>query len=577
MKMHDDGTLRRTFITVLVVLGILAILAAILFPCFARAREKARSTAYTSEATAPPSDMAPALGEPAEEAMAAEPPDRDAWMTSTYLGGSGARERLAKLVEEGVMVGGQLVKLEAFAREYSQAFDIPTDRALSLTAQTERARIVRDGERTYLQVGIQAAKREAPRRPALNICLVIDRSGSMQEAGKLEYARRAAIEVVQRLADTDTIAVIAYDDAAQVLVPATRATNTQPVIDRIASLEPGGSTDIHAALEAGYVEVRRDFDADAINKVMLLSDGEVTAGIEDPAAFARLAAGEFDEGIETTAVGMGLDYDEELMMTIAREGKGNYHFIREAAAISDIFHEELEELTHVVAKALRLRIHLADDIELIRVLGSAELEEAEVEAVRRTERVQDERLYRELGITTDRDDIEDEPGIKMMIPQFSMGASHVVMLEIKLPPGSGTRAVADVYLKYKDIVFTANREEHAEVTVEYTDSADTAVASIRRPVKKNRLGFQTGEVLKRAAALIDRGEHGEAARVIDEHMALLGIAAREWRDSDLDRDGELLAAYREVIAGMGSQYAADPELGDYLVKSLTYSAYQRTH
>jgi len=561
-------------VTVLVVVALIAILAAVLFPTFSCAREKAR-VAYedaTMAPGAPPPDAPP--GGLAEEEPG--PPDRDAWVSSTYLGGEGARERIAKLIDEGVMVGGQLVKLEAFTREYSQAFPIPTDRALALTAQTERARIIRSGDRTFLQVGLQAIKREAPRRPALNICLVIDRSGSMGSEDKMQYARQAAIEVVKRLADSDTIAVVAYDDTVDVAAAATSASNRQAVIDRIAALEPGGSTDIHAGLEAGYAEVRTHLDAEAINKVILISDGEVTAGIDDPAAFARLTAERFDEGIETTAVGMGLDYDEALMMTIAREGKGNYHFIREAETIPGIFREELEELTHTVAKALRLRIRLADDVELVRVLGSAVLEEEDVEAVKRTEQVQDERIRRELGITADRGDLDDEPGIKMMIPQFAMGASHVVMLQIEVPPGSGSRSVADVYLKYKDIVFRTNRDEHAQVTIEYTDTQDASVASIRQAVKKNVLGFETGEALQRAAALIERGEHGEAARVIDERMAVLGVAAREWHDEDLNRDGELLAAYREVIAGLSGDYAGDPELGDYLVKSLTYSGYQMT-
>jgi hypothetical protein len=95
-------------------------------------------------------------------------------------------------------------------------------------------------------------------------------------------------------------------------------------------------------------------------------------------------------------------------------------------------------------------------------------------------------------------------------------------------------------------------------------------------VKKNILGFRTGEALQKAAALIQRGSYGEAAKVIDEQMVVLGVGAREWKDPDLDKDGELLAAYREVIGGMGTRYASDDALGEYLAKSLTYSAYQRT-
>jgi hypothetical protein len=69
------------------------------------------------------------------------------------------------------------------------------------------------------------------------------------------------------------------------------------------------------------------------------------------------------------------------------------------------------------------------------------------------------------------------------------------------------------------------------------------VASIRQPVKKNLLGFETGEALQKAAALIRSGQAGEAAKAIDEQMVVVGVAAQEWKDPDLDKDGALLAAY----------------------------------
>ena len=501
--------------------------------------------------------------------------DRNAYVSSSYLAGSGQRERLAKLVEEGVMVDGKRVKLEAFASQYSQPFSIPTKTALSLAAATERSKIMTKGGKTYLQVGIQAIDREAPKRAKLNLCLVIDRSGSMS-GEKMQYARSAAVEAVGHLAKTDIISVVAYDDRPEVLVAARKASDKEAIRAKIESLNDRGSTDIHSALEAGYAEVKKNLDPKAINEVILLSDGEVTAGIADISAFSRLTSDMFDKGIQTTAIGMGLDYDEELMMTVARQGKGNYHFVREAAAITDIVDQELEDLTHVVASALRLRIELAEGVEAVRVLGSAELAEDQVASVKRTEEIQDERVRRELGITSDRQDIEDEPGIKTIIPQFHIGDSHVVLIEVSIPAGKGKRKIADVHLKYKDLVFVKNQETKVPVSIDYTTSDDAMVASISRPVKKNVLGFQTGEALQRAAVLIGRNRPADAAKAIDEQMVLLGVAAREWKDRDLDKDHDLLAAYMDVVAGLHTQYAGDRELGEYLAKSLTYAAYQRT-
>jgi len=529
---------------------------------------------WADEGRAGPAEGAAPGGAPA--AAPAPRMDPNAYVTSTYLGGRGERERLAKLIEDGVLVNGKQVKLAAFSKQYSQAFPIPTQTAIDLTAATERGKVLTTGGRTYLQVGLQAIKREAPKRPPLNICLVVDHSGSMGDEGKIENARAAAVQVVDRLASTDTIAVVVYDTTPTVLVSARKATGKQAIQAKLRTLQPGNSTDIYAALQSGYAEVRKNLDPQAINEAILLSDGQVTSGVSDRSAFSRLTSKAFDEGIQTTTIGMGLDYDEELMMTVAREGKGNYHFVKDAASIHDILREELEDLTHVVAKALRLRIKLAEGVQLVRVLGSAQMTQEEVASIKATERKIDERVYRELGITENRQHVEDEPGIKVVIPQFYMGDSHVVMLEINVPAGKRPAKIADVYLKYKDIVFRTNREVETSVKVDRATTEDQKVASIRQPVKKNLLGFETGEALQKAAAFIQRGQPGEAAKAIDEQMVVLGVAARAWKDPDLDKDGTLLAAYRDVIAGMGAQYAGDRDLGEYLAKSLTYSAYQRT-
>src|SRR5262249_39713150 len=110
------------------------------------------------------------------------------YLSNGYIGGQGERDRIEKLISEGVIVDGKRVKLEAFARNYGQAFPIPTKEALSVTAETERAKIIQQGDKTYLQIGLQAMKGELPKRPPLNVALVIDCSGSMMEENKMGAA-----------------------------------------------------------------------------------------------------------------------------------------------------------------------------------------------------------------------------------------------------------------------------------------------------------------------------------------------------------------------------------------------------
>lgn len=499
------------------------------------------------------------------------------YISNTYMGGSGMKDRLEKLISEGVMVEGKRVKLEAFSRHYAQAFPIPTTTALNLSADTERSKIIQDGDKTFLQVGIQAIQGELPRRPPLNIALVMDRSGSMADENKMEFAKQAAAQLVDKLSGNDVFALVAFDNAAQVLLPAQKVSNKAHVKNVIAHLAPGGGTNIYDGLQLGYQEAQKHAARDGVNLVILLSDGQVTAGVTDPARFQQLVSAQVDRDIQTTSVGLGVQFNEDLMLSIARDGKGNYHFIKDGADTQKVFAKELDELTHIVAKALKLRIQLADGVGLVRVLGATQLSEEQVKQVKTEEKKIDRKVYEELGIPQNRQKDKDEPGIKVLIPNFYRGDSHVVMLEVSIPKGSGTRKVADVFLKYKDLVFKRNREAKVTVSVDYVPDRDAMIASINKNVKKNLLGFQTGEALIEAAALLERGRIADAVKKIDERMVVLGKAAQLWRDKDLDRDGKLLDRYKTVIAQLNTApHLASGEFGQYLKKSLTYAGYQMT-
>ena len=473
---------------------------------------------------------------------------------------------------------GKHVRLESFASNYAQVFPIPTTTALGLTVDTERTKIVQDGDRTYLQIGIQAMKGEAPRRSPLNIALVIDRSGSMGDEHKLDYVKSAALSLVDRLGPEDVFSLVAFDDTARVLVPAQRGADCGWIKKQIAALAPGGSTNIYDGLSLGYREAAKNRVTDGVNRGILLSDGEVTAGVRDPQPFQILADRACaEQDIQTSSIGVGVEFNEDLMLGIARDGKGSYHFLRDGGDTGQVFATELDDLTHVVARAVKISVRLADGVGLVRVLGSATLDARQTARVKADEKRIDRKVAEELGIAANRRPETDEPGIKMLIPDFYRGDSHVVMMEIAVPRGRGSRKIAEVSMKYKDLVIKANREVRNAVAIQYTPSRADMIASINRSVKKNLLGFETGEALTDAADLIAQWRVSEAVRKVDERMTVLGVAARKWRDRDLEGDGRLLDSYKAVLARLNAnQQLACGEFGEYLRRSLMYNGYQMT-
>ncbi len=502
------------------------------------------------------------------------------YVADTYIGGNGERDRLAKLISAGVLVDGRRVKLEAFTHNYAQAFAIPQTTALGLSADTVQSKIIQSGAHTYLQIGIQAMKGEPLRRPNLNITLAIDRSGSMRDEHKLEYAKSAAMQLVNSLTPDDTFSLVAFDDHADVLVPARHVVDKAAVRRLISSLHPGGGTNIYEGLKLAYGQAGKNITAEGVNRVILLSDGQVTVGVRDPQKFHHLTASQVDSDVETSAVGVGVEFNEDLMLGLARDGKGNYHFLKDGADTQQVFASELDELSHVVARDVKLRIQLAPGVGLVRVLGAPTLDAQQTASVKQDERKMDARVSEELGIAPDRQNAPEEPGIKMLIPAFYRGDSHVVMLEIKVPPQSASEPVckiADVSVKYKDLATLTNRTASVGVAVGYAPTQNEMIYSVNRSVKKNLLGFQTGEALTQAAQLMAQGRVGEAVQKVDERKTILDVAARQWQDSDLARDGGLLDRYKAVLMQFGSNHQlAQDNIGQYLQRTLTYNGYQMT-
>lgn len=518
------------------------------------------------------------------------------YVADTYIGGNGEKDRLQKLIQSGVLVDGKRVKLEAFTHNYAQSFPIPQQTALNVSADAVQSKIIQSGAHTYLQIGLQATKGELPRRPPLNVALVIDRSGSMQEEHKLEYAKSAAVQLVNSLTPADTFSLVAFDDTANLLVPAQHVTNKARIRNLIAGLYPGGGTNIYDGLAKAYGQVHKNTTSEGINRVILLSDGQVTSGVQDRTQFHHLAASEVDKDVETSAVGVGVEFNEDLMLSLARDGKGNYHFLKDGADTQQVFARELNELTHVVAKDVKLRIQLAPGVGLIRVLGAQTLDAQQTAQVKQDEKKIDRKVSEELGIAANRQNAPEEPGIKMLIPAIYRGDSHIVMLEIKAPPqglnpvmtkstaevaanpiNPNICTLASVFVKYKDLIHPANREARATASVSYTPSKDEMIYSVNRSVKKNLLGFQTGEALTQAARSIEQGRIGDAIAQVEERRNVVSIAAQKWQDSDLNRDGKLLDRYKAVLSQLNAhQQLAQGDFGQYLRRSLAYNGYTMT-
>ena len=481
-------------------------------------------------------------------------------LASNFVGGSGVRARLDDLLERGVVIDGQTVRLEAFQDRDPLPYERPRDEGMAMVAELERSRLRTGADRVHLQIALLGREGEAPRRPQMDVRLVLDRSGSMS-GEKWTQAIAAAHGVVEALEPGDTFGLISYSDDATVdfgPAPLGDRRAAHAAIDR---LLPGGGTNIGAALELAEETAPRARAGEGVGLVMLVSDGQATVGQTNPDVLAEVPRRMFDRGgVLTTSVGLGTDFDERTMLTIAREGSGSYHFVRRVADIGAILEDELQARVQAVAQGLRLRVELAEGVVARRVYGSRLLSEKEHAAVRATEVAVDRRIARELGIAQNRAQ-EEERGLRIHLPTFRRGDQHVVLMELEVPPGTEPTQIARVTLDYKDLIRRRNGRVVREVTALRVADPAVAQSSTVRVVKRTVLAFQAAEALQQAAEAFARGDAVTAARLLGERRELLEVGASLWRDPSLRQDAELLASYERVVTGAGDwDYASRNQL-----------------
>jgi len=239
---------------------------------------------------------------------------------------------------------------------------------LSLTAQLDRAHIPPSGGALHLLLQVTAGAQPAGERLPLNLAAVVDRSGSM--AGpKLAHTKQALQFLVDQVAPSDYLSVITYDDQVDTLLPSLHVVQKDGLKAELAQIRSGGSTNLSGGMATGMQQIATHATAQQVNRVLLMTDGLANVGVTDPDTLVGWARTWRERGLTLSALGVGDDFNEDLLVALAEAGGGNFHYIADPDRIPAIFATELQGLLQVAAQGLQLRVEVEPGVAVNAVLG----------------------------------------------------------------------------------------------------------------------------------------------------------------------------------------------------------------
>lgn len=223
--------------------------------------------------------------------------------------------------------------------------------------------VTSENKLVYLLVDVSPSAGAGLGPAALNMAIVLDKSGSMYAHEKLEYVISAVGHVLEKLRASDIACVIAFADKARVLIPASQIYDRESarrMVRNIDSIDVGSGTEMLNGIRAANDELRKNLSAERMNHMVLLTDGLTLH--EGACKEACMMAA--SEGISCSTIGVGDDFNEQFLLDIATACRGTSYYIDIPKDIPTIFEQELRGVQNVVVRHPRLSLKLSRDISI---------------------------------------------------------------------------------------------------------------------------------------------------------------------------------------------------------------------
>lgn len=407
------------------------------------------------------------------------------------------------------------------------------------TALDVGAQLLSSSEERFVVLNLDAEDVKGVTRQPVHLAVVMDNSGSMDGRGKIVNARHAASTLAQQLGPDDTLSLVTFSDRATTLIYHGTVSDQVRMQALIKSIDPGGGTNLSAGLLEGQ-QLLQQVTEEGVKRLIVLSDGIANLGITDDAELAGLASSLVTEGITVSSLGLGLDFNEDLLAAMGDRGGGHYHFVDQPGQLAEMFTAELNQMGAVVGRQIAVDVNLADGVELLEVYGY--------------------------------DSAETSDGYRVFVGDMPSGASRKIVARVRVDARqSGALEVAAATLAFTEPESGAPLQGSAVAGLMVTEDLRVIRGAVNAAAGQDAAMAAAAVMLERSARAFDDGDTRKSAAELDAGSQLLRDLSSRYNVPGL-RD----IAEEFTVTKTEFESATDQE-GQYQIKKVKERARDYSH
>ncbi|HEX3797085.1 MAG TPA: von Willebrand factor type A domain-containing protein [Verrucomicrobiae bacterium] len=259
-------------------------------------------------------------------------------------------------LDKGVMPDAASIRSEEFINAFDYRDPDPAPGA-PLGFAWERAHDPFAHNRDLLRFSVKTAAAGRPPGRALNIVLLLDNSGSMERADRVQIIHEALRVLATQLQPQDKLSIVTFARTPRLWVDGVPGDQAGAVFEKVSGLTPQGGTNLEDAMRLAYETARRHYLADGVNRVVLLTDGAANLGNVDATTLRQKVEANRKQGIALDCFGIGWEgYNDDLLEALSRNGDGRYGFLNTPAEAASDFAGQLAGALNIAAADVKVQV-----------------------------------------------------------------------------------------------------------------------------------------------------------------------------------------------------------------------------